>query len=95
MTRLLYKPPKLEHLLLTAIIALYCLHFMLLIAPTQSLLKPLYKRYIWDKADFVSLSNYTDQVDWLGLMYVNVVPNDILAAYINVIRDGVDLYLQL
>ena len=39
-----------------------------------------YKRYIWDKAAFVGLSNYVEQVDWLGLMSVNLVPDDIWAA---------------
>ena len=45
------------------------------------------------KADFIGLNNYIDQVDWLGLMSVNLVPNDIWAAYTNVIRDGVDLFV--
>ena len=39
-----------------------------------------YKRYTWDKADFVGLNNYIDQVDLLGLMSVNLAPNDIWAA---------------
>ena len=52
-----------------------------------------YKRYIWDKADFVGLNHYVYQVDWLGLMSVNLVPNDIWAAYINIIRKGVDLFV--
>ena len=52
-----------------------------------------YKRYIWDKADFVGLNNYIDQVDWLCLMSVNLVPDDIWAAYVNIIREGVDLFV--
>ena len=52
-----------------------------------------YKRYIWDKADFVGLNNCVEQVDWLGLMSVNLVPDDIWAAYTNIIREGVDLFV--
>ena len=57
--------------------------------PTET----LYKHYIRDKADFISLNNYVEQVDWLGLMSVNLVPDDIWAAYINIIREGVDLFV--
>ena len=39
--------------------------------------KTPYKRYIWDKLDFVGLNDYTDRVDWLDLMSVNLVPSDI------------------
>ena len=38
-----------------------------------------FKRYIWDKTDFVGLNIYVEQVDWLGLMSVNQVPDDIWA----------------
>ena len=43
-----------------------------------------YKRNTWDKGDFVGLSNYIDQVDWLGLMSVDLVLNDIWVAYTNI-----------
>ena len=51
-----------------------------------------YKHYTWDKAVFVDLNNYIGEVDWLGLMSVNLLPNDIWAAYTNIIRKGVDRF---
>ena len=61
-------------------------------APIQSLLIRPTTIYL-NKSDFVGLNNYVEQVDWLGLMSVNLLPDDIWAAYINIIREGVDLFV--
>ena len=45
-----------------------------------------YKLNISDKADYAGFNNYMNQVDWLGLMSVNLVPNTIWAAYTNKIE---------
>ena len=56
---------------------------------------PSYKRNIWDKGDFVGFNDYIDRVDWLNLMSISLVPTDVWAAYIDIIREEVDIFLQL
>ena len=43
--------------------------------------------------DFIAFNFYIYPPDWFVLMSVNLVSNDIWAAYINIIREGVDLFV--
>ena len=49
--------------------------------------------YLWRKADFLGMSNYLSQVNWLQMLTVNLEPNALWKAFRDILYDAIDRYV--